>query len=484
MKRAVSVFLAVILCLAALPQAVFAKQSPAFIRGMDISSVLSLEQSGVRFFDESGREEDIFKILAGSGVNYIRVRVWNNPFDAQGNGYGGGNCDVKTAAEIGRRAADCGMKLLVDFHYSDFWADPQKQQAPKEWKDYSIEEKCAALREYTLHSLKEIKQSGADIGMVQVGNETTTGIAGETDFSSMAQLFSAGAQAVREFDKNVLVALHFTNPEREGHVKYLADMLARYQVDYDVFATSYYPFWHGSLENLTEVLSYVAETYGKYTIVAETSYPCTLADTDGAPNTVAKGKNDTGDTLLWDFSPQGQAEEIRAVMNAVRDVSDKKGLGVFYWEGAWITVGDTTGLEGQAYAAQLAQNRQLWETTGSGWASRYAGEYDPDDAGRYFGGSAVDNQALFDAQGRALLSLRAFQPSLLGDANADGIINIVDATRIQNFAAELMKPDTTARLCADVNRDGTINITDATLLQRFAAEIHTEFPIGESIEEA
>ena len=105
-----------------------------FIKGMDISSVLVQEASGVKYYDEAGKETDLFKVLADAGINYIRVRVWNDPYDADGNGYGGGNCDVNTAAEIGKRAAKYGMKLLVDFHYSDFWADPNKQMSPKAWE--------------------------------------------------------------------------------------------------------------------------------------------------------------------------------------------------------------------------------------------------------------------------------------------------------------------------------------------------------------
>ena len=104
-----------------------------FIRGMDVSSVISLENSGVKFYDENGRQADLFRILADHGVNYIRVRVWNDPYDGAGKGYGGGNNDIEKAAQIGSRAAKYGMKLLVDFHYSDFWADPLKQQSPKSW---------------------------------------------------------------------------------------------------------------------------------------------------------------------------------------------------------------------------------------------------------------------------------------------------------------------------------------------------------------
>ena len=116
-------------------------KNPDFIRGMDVSSVISLEKAGVRFKNADGETEDIFKLLSDGGVNYIRVRVWNDPYDGNGKGYGGGNNDLEAAAEIGRRAAENGMKLLVDFHYSDFWADPSKQKAPKEWSELSLSEK-------------------------------------------------------------------------------------------------------------------------------------------------------------------------------------------------------------------------------------------------------------------------------------------------------------------------------------------------------
>ncbi len=385
-----------------------------FIRGMDVSSVIALENSGVKFYNEDGEEEDIFKILADSGVNYVRVRVWNDPYDSEGNGYGGGNCDVATAAKIGARAAQYGIKLLVDFQYSDFWADPSKQTVPKDWADYTLEQKVDAVNTYTLNALITISAAGADIGMVQIGNETTNGICGESSWANMSQIFSAGSEAVREFDKidgitgDVLVAIHFTNPESGNYATY-ASYLEAYGVDYDVFASSYYPYWHGSLSNLTSVLDNIATTYNKYVMVAETSWAYTLDDTDGHDNTVRVGNNDSGDDINWSFSVQGQANEIRDVIAAVNDVSDGMGIGVFYWEGAWITVGDTTGLTGDDYDAQVEYNKLLWETYGSGWASSYAGEYDPDDAGVWYGGSAVDNQALFDASGKALASLKVFQ---------------------------------------------------------------------------
>lgn len=165
-------------------------QNPDFIRGMDVSSVISLENSGVRFKNKNGTTEDLLKILADNGVNYIRVRVWNDPYDSGENGYGGGNSDVQKAAAIGARAAQYGMKLLVDFHYSDFWADPGKQKAPKAWANLSTAQKAVKVGEFTLNSLNEIKNAGANIGMVQIGNETNNGIAGTSSWSDMAVIFN------------------------------------------------------------------------------------------------------------------------------------------------------------------------------------------------------------------------------------------------------------------------------------------------------
>ena len=127
-----------------------------FIMGMDASCVPSLEKGGVKYYDYDGAEKDVYEILSENGINYIRVRVWNDPFDADGNGYGGGNCDINNAIEIGKRATAYGMKLLVNFHYSDFWADPAKQMVPKAWEGMDIDEKSEALYEYTRDCLQQL----------------------------------------------------------------------------------------------------------------------------------------------------------------------------------------------------------------------------------------------------------------------------------------------------------------------------------------
>ena len=345
------------------------------IRGVDVSSIISLENSGVSFYNSNGTRQDIFKTLSESGVNYIRVRVWNNPFNSNGNGYGGGNNDINTAIQIGQRATQYGMRLLVDFHYSDFWADPDKQKAPKAWQSYSVNQKADAIYNFTKESLQKLKDANVHVGMVQIGNETGYGFVGcktyaaegyqTVSFSDIAKMMNAGSRAVREIDSNILVAVHNTNPEN-GYT-YIAQDYYNNGVDYDVFASSYYPYWHGTLSNLTNELRNIANTYNKKVMVAETSYLYTSEDGDGHHNTVS----DNSLTPSYPVSIQGQAKHVRDVFEAVANVGDK-GIGVFYWEPAWIPVGPSS---------QYENNKVLWERYGSGWASSYANEYDPNDAG-------------------------------------------------------------------------------------------------------
>ena len=376
-----------------------------FIRGVDISTVIVEENSGVVYYNEEGQEQDLFQTLAQNGVNYVRVRVWNDPYDEDGNGYGGGNNDAATAAQIGARAAKYGMKLCVDFHYSDFWADPSKQMCPKAWQGMSIDEKSEALYQYTKDSLKEIILSGAQVGMVQIGNEINYGMSGEKDWTKMLQLLQAGSQAVREtsqeMGQDIQIAVHFTDISNKSNILGIAQKVA--ELDYDVFAVSYYPFWHGSMENLTDVLTTIVSEYGKEVVVAENSYLYTTGDGDGSGNSIGEG------SVLPEYpaNVQGQTNEVRDVCAAVAEVGEA-GLGLFYWEPAWVPVGvyDDTASD----AAQvLARNQELWEKEGSGWASSYAGAYDPNDAGKYYGGSSWDNQALFDYEGHPLESLKVFK---------------------------------------------------------------------------
>ncbi|MGN1340220.1 MAG: arabinogalactan endo-1,4-beta-galactosidase [Oscillospiraceae bacterium] len=363
-----------------------------FIRAVDISTVIAEEKSGVVYRDFNGNEQDIFKTLKQSGVNYVRVRVWNDPFDADGNSYGGGGNDVATAAEIGKRAAEYGIKTFVDFHYSDFWADPSKQMVPKTWAGMDIDTKAEALYCFTKESLETMINAGADVGMVQIGNETTGSMCGEYNWDNITKLMRSGSKAVREVDSEILVAVHFTNPEQAGKYEKYAKILAENDVDYDVFASSYYSYWHGTLENLTTLLKKISEEYGKYVMVAEMSFAYTTEDGDNFDNTINSSSNTN-----YPISIQGQADGISDIIKAIHSIGEK-GIGVCYWEPAWIPV------PGENYDDRF----RLWEQYGSGWASSYAAGYDPKDAGQYYGGSSWDNQALFAHDGTALESLKTF----------------------------------------------------------------------------
>ncbi|MBQ2178699.1 MAG: glycosyl hydrolase 53 family protein, partial [Oscillospiraceae bacterium] len=401
--------------------------SDDFILGMDASSVIAEERSGVKYYSFDGEEQDVFQTLAENGVTHIRVRVWNHPYDAAGHGYGGGNCDIGNAVEIGSRAAKYGMKLIVDFHYSDFWADPGKQMAPLAWKDMSIEEKTEAAYAFTKDCLEQLKSGGAQVGMVQVGNETNGALCGEKTWFNIQYIMQAGARATREVWPDALVAVHFANPEKAGAYRTYAEKLAYYDVDYDVFASSYYPYWHGTLDNLAAVLGEIAETYGKRVMVMETSYAYTAEDTDFSGNTISDGGTIT---KPWPFTVQGQANAVRSVIDTVARIENS--IGVVYWEGTWISVGTSSWEE----------NHALWEQYGSGWASSYAAVYDPDDAGKYYGGCAVDNQAFFGPDGRPLESLKVFALVRGGNELAPAVDAVEDTALTVDLADTVHLPET------------------------------------------
>jgi len=382
----------------------------SFIRGVDVSSYVSLIESGVTFKDFDGKklsDQGFFDLLAESGVNWIRIRVWNDPYDTKGRTYGGGHNDVETAIKIGKWATKAGMQVLIDFHYSDFWADPSKQKAPKEWAHLTYENKKLGMDEWTRTAVTEILDAGVNVGMIQVGNETVSGMAGETSWDRVCELMNIGCKAIREVaaekEKEIKIAVHFTNIQEKGFTDF-AKIMDDYQVDYDVFAASYYPFWHGTLENVTNKLTEISETYDKEVIVAEVSYAYTDEDGDGWSNSVYSG--DETLALPYDISVQGQANAVRDTIEAVANVGEK-GLGVFYWEPAWIPVGVYAGAADQA--SVLAANQEKWETYGSGWAASFSKTFDPNDAGKYYGGSSWDNQAMFDFEGNPLESLNVWK---------------------------------------------------------------------------
>lgn len=420
--------------------------SDDFIRGMDASAVLSVEKSGAKYYGYDGKEQDVFETLAESGVNYIRLRVWNDPYDENGNGYGGGDNDVATAIELGKRATQYGMKVNIDFHYSDFWADPKRQHAPKAWEGMSADEKADALYDFTKESLTQILDAGVDVGMVQVGNEINNGMSGETDVPAVMELLSAGSRAVREiadsYGKDIRIVLHYTNIEDNEEVDTMAANLKEYGVDYDIFGLSYYPFWDGTNENMQNVAKNIMDRYGKKVVIAETSYCYTEKDGDGFGNSF-DGIEDAVDG----YAPtvQSQATMIRDICAAANEVGV---LGVFYWEGTWIPVG-----------SEDQDNSALWEKYGSGWASSYSAEYDPDDAGLYYGGCSWDNQAMFDFTGHPLPSLNVFRYLKDGHTVPLAVDFIPQTTVSRDVGEALTLPETVEVVYNDRSADTQVPVS-------------------------
>ncbi|MEF2616879.1 MAG: glycosyl hydrolase 53 family protein [Lachnospiraceae bacterium] len=410
--------------------------SDDFYRGMDSSAVLALENSGVKYYNFDGEKQDVFMTLAQAGVNYIRLRVWNDPYDENGNGYGGGNNDVATAIALGQRATKYGMKVCIDFHYSDFWADPKKQFVPKAWEGMDIEEKSDALYNFTLESLTQLLDAGVDVGMVQIGNEINNGMSGETDVANVRKLLTAGSKAVREAavnsGKEILVAVHYTNIDDMKKLDTLLTGLQVKEIDYDIVGLSFYPYWHGTMDDLKNAITHIRNTYGKKVYVAENAYCYTAEDGDGSANSV-EGTDDLAEG--YSASVQGQANEVRDVCAAASEAGAE---GVFYWEGTWIPVGPAD-----------ADNSDLWEKYGSGWASSYASGYDPKDAGQYYGGCSWDNQAMFDFTGHPLASLNVFKYLKYGATAPLAVDSIPEVTVACNIGTDPELPDTVSVIYND-----------------------------------
>lgn len=381
-----------------------------FIRGVDISSVFALEQSGIRYKYADGTQADIFDILAGAGVNYVRIRIWNNPYDGNApyKGYGGGNCNLYTAKMLGKRATNAGMKVFIDFHYSDFWADPANQYAPKAWGDYSLAYKKDAVYNFTYDSLKELLDYGVDVRMVQIGNETNgsmCGVGGLFDdvwdlSTGVAVLMQQGCYAVddinKAYGKDLLKVLHFTALVANG--EWYAEQVDKMGVDYDVFAASFYPMWDGTVSDMTRVLTNIARKYDKKVLVAETAYPYTFNDADGSQNNI--GSREAMRYANYEVSVSGQAQALYDVFNGIAQVNASLpgyGMGALYWEPAWIGVDSST-----------------WGTYGTGWASSASGDYELLYRSSVEGysatdqGSSWDNMTLFDSSGKATNALYVF----------------------------------------------------------------------------
>ena len=341
------------------------------IRGADLSFTPQLESVGVQFSDR-GVTQPVERILARHGANYVRLRVWTDP--------PAGYSDESLALGMARWAKRAGMNVLLDLHYSDFWADPAHQTTPVAWQGQDLDTLANTVYEYTRRIVATFAQHGAPVDIVQIGNEVTAGMLWPTgqiyqsdgahwlEFTTLLKAGIAGARAGNPRRHRLDVMVHVDRGGDNGGTRWFYDHIAEQSVAFDVIGLSYYPFWHGPLTDLSANLADTATRYGKPLVVVETAYPWTLGNGDQLENFITDpGQLPDGDA--YPATPQGQAAYFEALRTVLRQVPNGRGVGFVDWSPEWIP--------------------------GVGWAP---GEGNPN-----------DNLTMFDWHGAALPSVNAFR---------------------------------------------------------------------------
>lgn len=319
-----------------------------FIRGVDVSALKMLEDLGAHYY-QNHEKADALRILKNNGANYVRLKLWLNPYDEKGNAYGGGTNDYKTTLSLAKRAKTLGMKILIDFHLSDFWADPANQIKPKEWEKLSYIETKNVLYLYFKNTLNKFVEDGINPDMVQIGNEISSGIlhdygkiGANDDFSGLVGLLESAIRGVRVSNaSNTKIMLHLDQGGRNQLYRWFFEGLLKVSpnLDFDVIGLSYYPMWHGTMEGLQYNLNYLASTYGKEVCVVETAYAWTTDDGDGSGNVFIKGDEKVGG---YPATVEGQGKFISDLKEIILNVPNNKGIGFFYWEPEWVPVKNGT----------------------------------------------------------------------------------------------------------------------------------------------
>jgi arabinogalactan endo-1,4-beta-galactosidase len=318
-------FLSIMVCCIA--QSVTAKE---FLIGADISALTVLEETGA-VYRENGGPNDLIAILKNNGFNTVRLRLFVNP-DKKGIVTN----DLPYTLNLAKRAKACGMKLLLNFHYSDTWADPQKQIKPAAWENMPFEELKQTVQSYTASVIEAFKKENVLPDIVQIGNEITPGMLwpdgkvsekydNELQWEKFSSLLKAGIAGVRSAapDADLKIMLHIDQGGKKNISEWFFSNINKHQVPYDIIGISYYPWWHGTIENLNENMNYIATELKKDVVVMETAYPHTK-DVDWHGHPPAR-------KLHFPLTPKGQYDMLRTVAKTVLQTPDKRGIGVFYW---------------------------------------------------------------------------------------------------------------------------------------------------------
>ena len=309
-----------------------------FIKGTDNSFLQQIEDNG-GVFKENGTIKDPLLILKDHNINYIRLRLWNNP--------PGGYNNLAKLLIMAKRIKQLNMKFLLDFHYSDSWADPGKQSKPAAWINLDSISLGDSLYNFTKDVLTSLKSQNTFPDMIQIGNEITNGFLWNTgrigssfdtptqwnNFTSLLKRCINAANDVKGND-TLQIMIHIDRSTDSSACKWFFDNLNLYNVQFDCIGLSYYPWWHGTPEQVSANLNYLADRYNKELIITETAYPWTLEWNDTTNNMVGSPSQ-----LLAGYpaTVAGQKSFISNLISIVRSTHLNLGKGIFYWEPLDIT---------------------------------------------------------------------------------------------------------------------------------------------------
>ncbi len=305
--------LIVIVSACAINKSAIGKQNKAFVKGADISWLPQMEASGFKFYNEKGVQEDCIQILKDHGINTVRLRTWVHPSNDKRSGH----CSKEETVAMAVRAQKAGMHILIDFHYSDSWADPAKQKKPAAWEGHSFPELLNDVYTYTADVMTALKSNGVMPEWVQVGNETAGGMiypeGSTSNWNGLAQLINKGYDAIKAVSPTSKVILHVDQGNNNNRFRTWFDSARANGAKYDIIGLSYYPYWlpgkpdyTASIDDLGKNMNDMASRYGKEVMVVEVG----------------------GE----DFKVQNTYDMLVAVQKKVKAVPDEKGLGVIYWE--------------------------------------------------------------------------------------------------------------------------------------------------------
>ena len=310
----------------------------SLIKGADISLLQRIEDFG-GVYKENGQAKDALLIFSEHDFNYMRLRIFHTP-----NGMGPVVNDLPYTLALAKRIKNAHFKLLLDFHYSDTWADPGHQVKPTAWEGLSFEDLRDSLFEYTCSVITALKNEGALPDIVQIGNEITTGLlwpdgrVGDTfdtpeQWNNLATLVTTGIEGVKaalESSDSVKIIIHVDNGASMSICKWFFDNLHSENVEFDIIGISYYPWWHGNLQSFEDNLAFLSGEYEKDIMVVEVAYPW-------MGSYPPLSGSDFPDPP-YEVSPQGQKEYLEELIRIIANTPNNRGKGIFYWAPEWIPI--------------------------------------------------------------------------------------------------------------------------------------------------